>query len=90
LVWYNRTFFHLDLKQFNNVVECLRELCASKGFRNALKRLDYNAIKLLRMDFLLPTFNGNVVFELHPMESFVGNLQAKLMMGMDKPHNKYD
>jgi hypothetical protein len=62
----------------------LRKLHASKGSRNALKGLDYDAVKLLRMDFLPPVFNGDVVFELPPVGSFVENLQAKLMVGMDK------
>jgi hypothetical protein len=45
-------------------VDCLRKLHASKGSRNALKGLDYDAVKLLRMDFLPPVFNGDVIFEL--------------------------
>ena len=65
-------------------MDCLRKLHASKGSRNALKGLDYDIIKLLRVDFLPPVFNGDVVFELPPMGSFVGNLQAKVMVEMDK------
>ena len=72
------------LKQPNSVLECLRKLRASKGCRNALKGLDYDTIKLLRMDFFPPVFNGNVVFELPPIGSSVGNSQAKVMVEMDK------
>jgi hypothetical protein len=70
-------------------VDCLRKLRASKGSRNALKGLNYDTVKLLRVNFLLPIFNGDVVFELPSIGSFVGNLQAKLMVGMDKRHNGY-
>jgi hypothetical protein len=68
-------------------VDCLRKLHASKKSRNALKGLDYHAVKLLRVDFLPPVFNGDVVFELPPVGSSVENLQAKLMVGMNKRHN---
>jgi hypothetical protein len=65
----------------------LRKLHACKGSRNALKGLDYDVIKLLRVDFLPLVFNGNVVFELPPVGSSVKNMQAKLMVGMDKQHD---
>jgi hypothetical protein len=68
-------------------VDCLRKLHASKKSRNALKGLDYNAVKLLRVDFLPPVFNGDVVFELPPVGSSVGSSQAKLMVGRDKQHD---
>lgn len=77
------------MKQSNSVVDSLKKLHASKGSRNALKGLDYDTIKFLKVDFLPPVLNGNVVFELPCMESFVGNLHAKLMVGMDKQHDGY-
>ena len=72
------------LKEPSNVLDCLRKLRASKGSRNALKGLDCDTVKLLRVDFLPPIFNGDAVFELPPTGSSVGNLLAKLMVGMDK------
>jgi hypothetical protein len=74
----------LGLKQSNGVVDYLRKLHASKGSRNALKGLDYDTIKFLKMDFLPPVLNGDVVFELPSIESFIGNLHTRLMVGMDK------
>jgi hypothetical protein len=68
-------------------VDCLKKLRASKGSRNTLKGLDYDTVRLLRVEFLPPVFNSDVVFELPPMDSFVGNLQAKFMVGMDKQYN---
>jgi hypothetical protein len=85
----SKMFSEPGLKQLSNVVEYLRKLHASKESRNALKELDYDAIKFLRVDFLPPVINGDVVFELPPVGSSVGNSQAKFMMGMDKRHDGY-
>jgi hypothetical protein len=74
LVCPNNTSSQPGLKQPNSVVECLRKLRASKGSRNALKGLDYDTVRLFRVDFLPPVFNGNVVFELPLIGSSVGNL----------------
>jgi hypothetical protein len=63
----NKTFNEPGLKQPNRVVDCLRKLHISKGSRNALKGLDYDAVKLFRMDFFLLVFDGDVVFELSPL-----------------------
>jgi hypothetical protein len=60
-----------------------------QGSRDALQGLDYDAVTLLRVDFLPPVFNGDVVFELPPVGSFVENSQAKLMVEMDKRHDGY-
>ena len=68
-------------------MDCLRKLHVSKGSKNAQKGLDYDAVKLLKMDFLPPVFNGDVVFELPPIGSVFKNLQAKLMVRMDKRHD---
>jgi hypothetical protein len=83
----NNTSSEPGLKQPNSVLDCLRKLRASKGSRNALKGLDYDTVRLLRVDFLPLVFNGDVVFELPPIGSSVGNSQAKLIVGMDKRHD---
>jgi hypothetical protein len=57
----NQTLLHPDLKQQSSIVECLRKLRASKGSKNVLKRLDYNIVKHLKVDYLLLVFNGDVV-----------------------------
>jgi hypothetical protein len=83
----SKTFSYPGLTQLNSVIKYLQKLHAFKEFRNALKGPDYDIVKLLRVDFFLPIFNVDVVFELPPMGSSIGNLQAKLMVGMDKQHN---
>jgi hypothetical protein len=69
-----------------SVVESLRRLQASKGARNVFKSLDYDSLNIQRVQFLPPTFNGDVLFEL-PMVA-ISDLQmlAKLMHKMDKRH----
>jgi hypothetical protein len=52
-----KNFPHPGLKQQSSVVKCLKKLCASKGSKNALKRLDYDIVKLLRVDYLPLIFN---------------------------------
>ena len=70
----SKTYSEPSLKQSNNVVDYLRKLHASKGSRIALKGLDYDVVKLFRVDFLLLVFNNDVVFELPPIGSFDRNL----------------
>jgi hypothetical protein len=65
----------------------LEEAHASKGSRNALKKLDYDIVKLQRVDYLSLIFNGDVVFEFLQFRSSIRNFQAKLMVGMDKQHD---
>lgn len=60
------------MKQSNDV-DCLKKLYAFKGSRTTFKRLDYDTIKLLKLDFLPLVLNNNVIFELPSIESFVGN-----------------
>jgi hypothetical protein len=83
----SKTSSQPGLKQPSSVLDCFRKLHASKGSRNALKGLDYDTVRFLRVDFLPLVFNGDVVFELPPIGSSVGNSQAKLIVGMDKRHD---
>jgi hypothetical protein len=72
----SKTFSQPGLKEPNGVVDYLKKLRASNGSRKTLKGLDYDVVKLLRVDFLPPVFNGDIVFELPPMGSSVGNSQV--------------
>jgi hypothetical protein len=68
-------------------VDCLKRLCGTKGSRNALKKADYDNVRHLKMDYLLPVFNGDVVFEFPSIRSSSASSQAGLMMRMDKQHD---
>jgi hypothetical protein len=85
----SKTLLHPGLKQQNSVGECLKKLHASNGCRNILKRLGYNIVKLLKVDNLLPVFNGDVVFEFPLIEISTKDSLAKLMVGIDKQHDEH-
>ena len=80
MVYPNKTFSQLGLKQPSSVVDYLRKLHGSKESRFTFKGLNYDTVKLLKVDFLLLVCNADVVFELPHIRSFVGNSQAKLMV----------
>jgi hypothetical protein len=68
----------------NSVVGYLKKVRTTKGSRNALKMLDYDNVKHLKVDYLSPIFNGDVVFEFPLIGSSSKSSHAKLMVGMDK------
>jgi hypothetical protein len=86
-VCINKTFFYKGLKQLGSIVDCLKKLLASRGFRNALKKLDYNTVSMQRKEFFPPIFECDVVYELPPIRNSTGQLQTKLILGIDKQHN---
>ena len=59
------------------------------GYKNILKRLDYDKIKTMDVEFLPPTYDGDVLFILPAMGSSSSHSKAKTksMFGMDK---RYD
>jgi hypothetical protein len=66
-------------------VEYLKQLYATKGSRNVLKRLGYNKVNAQEVEYLSPAFN--IVFELPPLGTSSRQSQGKLMQGMDKRHD---
>jgi hypothetical protein len=67
-----------------SVVDSLRRIWASKGVRNVFKTLHFDTLDIQRVKFLPPTFNGNVLFELPPVDT-LGPFH--MMHGMDKRHD---
>ena len=57
------------------------------GCKNILKRLDYDKIKTMEVEFLPPTYDGDVLFVLPAMDYSLSHSKAKSMFGMDK---RYD
>jgi hypothetical protein len=52
-----------------SVLDSLRRIRASKGVRNIFKTLDFDTLDIQRVKFLPPTFNGDVLFELPPVDT---------------------
>jgi hypothetical protein len=65
----------------------LKRLRFTKGSRNALKKVDYDNVQHLKVNYLPPVFNGDVIFEFPLIGSLSTSSHARLMVGMDKPHD---
>ena len=66
------------------IVNSLKRIWAIKGDRNVFKTLDFDTLDIQRVKFLPPTFNGDVLFELPPVEK---SGSFHMMHGMDKRHD---
>jgi hypothetical protein len=78
---------HVGHQKSLSVVDSLKRIRASKGARNVFKTLDFDSLDIQRVQFLLPTFNGDVLFELPLVDTSGLQTHAKLMHGMDKRHD---
>jgi hypothetical protein len=83
----SQTVLQPGLQSQSSFLDCLKRLRFTKGSRNALKKVDYDSIKHLKVDYLPPVFNGDVVFEFPSIRSLSASSQAGLMVGMDKRHD---
>jgi hypothetical protein len=70
-------------------VDYLKRFSTIKGSRNAFKTLDYDNVKQLKVDYLPPIFIGDVVFECPLICSSSRSSHAKLMVGMNKQHDRH-
>ena len=57
------------------------------GHKNILKRLDYDQIKNMEVEFLPPTFDGDVIFVLLAVGTCASHSKAISMFGMDKQYD---
>ena len=69
---------------FTSVIDCLHQLREQKGCWNILSKIDYDSICTERVHTLPPSFNGNIIFELPPIEVDRPPSYAHHMAGMDK------
>jgi hypothetical protein len=69
-----------------SIVDSLKRIRASKGARNVFKTLDFDTLDIQRVQFLPPTFNGDVLFELPPVDT---SGPFHMMHGMDKHHDSH-
>jgi hypothetical protein len=68
----------------SSIVDSLKRIRAIKGVRNIFKTLDFDTLDVQRVKFLPPTFNGDVLFELPPVDK---SGSFHMMHGMDKRHD---
>jgi hypothetical protein len=55
---------HVGHQTSLSIVDSLKRIRASKVAQNVFKTLDFDSLDIQRMQFLPPTFNGNIMFEL--------------------------
>ena len=53
------------------------------GCKNILKRLDYDNIKIMEVEFLPPIYDGNVLFIFSAMGTSASHSKAISIFGMD-------
>jgi hypothetical protein len=75
---------HIGHQKSLSVLESLKRIRGSKGVRNVFKTLDFDSLDIRRVQFLPPTFNGDVLFELPPVDM---SGPFHMMHGMDKRHD---
>ena len=69
------------------IVQCLRRLCSIPGSKSILKKIDYDNIKIQKINHLSPRFDGTQLFVLPAPEVSSFQSRAKSMDGMDKQYD---
>ena len=59
------------------------------GCKNILKRLDYDKIKTVEVEFLPPIYDSDVLFVLLAMGTSASYSKARSMFGMDKRYDSH-
>jgi hypothetical protein len=57
---------HPNIREYPSVMQCLRCLASFPGSRNELASIDYDNIAYHKVQYLPPSYNGDVIFELPP------------------------
>jgi hypothetical protein len=74
---------HLNTREYPNVMQCLRRLASFPGSRNKLATLNYDKIPYHKVQYLPPSYDGDVIFELPPSCAFAST-SKNTMDSMDK------
>ena len=75
---------HIVCQRSTCIVDALKRIQAMKGVRNVFKTLHFDTLDIQRVKFLPPTFNGDVLFMLPPVDK---SGSFHMMHGMDKCHD---
>lgn len=70
-----------------SIMDCLKRLSSVPHSRNELSTMDVKVIKHHWVQYLPPTYNGNVIFELPPCRTSLSSSAARNLDEMDK---RYD
>ena len=75
---------HVVCQRSTCIVDALKRIQSMKGVGNVFKTLHFDILDIQRVKFLLPTFNGDVLFVLPPVDK---SGSFHMMHGMDKHHD---
>jgi hypothetical protein len=75
--------FHPNTRKFPSIMQSLRRLASVHGSRNKLAFIDYDKIAYHKVQYLPPSYNGNILFELLPSR-VSASTSKNTMDGIDK------
>jgi hypothetical protein len=75
--------FHPNTCEYPSVMQCLRCLASVPRSRNKLVSIDYDKIAYHKVQYLPPSYNGDVIFELPPSR-VSASTSKNTIDGMDK------
>jgi hypothetical protein len=75
---------HPNTRKYPSIMQCLRRLASFPGSSNELASLDYDKIPYHKVQYLPPSYNGDIIFELPP-SCVSASTSKNTMDGMDKP-----
>jgi hypothetical protein len=78
--------FHPNTCECPSVMECLRRMASIPESRNKLASIKYDKIAYYKVQYLPPSYNGDVVFELPP-NPISTSASKNTMDSMDKWFN---
>jgi hypothetical protein len=58
----SRPLCHPNTREYPSIMQCLRRLASFLGSRNELASLDYDKIPYDKVQYLPPSYNGDVIF----------------------------
>jgi hypothetical protein len=79
----SRPPWHPNTREYPSVMQCLRGLASFPRSRNELAFLDYEKIPYYKVQYLPPSYNEDVIFELPPSQVSVST-SKNAMDSMDK------
>jgi hypothetical protein len=79
----SRPPYHPNTREYPSVMQCLRRLASFPGSRNELTSLDYDKIPYHKVQYLPPSYNVDVIFELPP-SCVSASISKNTIDGMDK------
>jgi hypothetical protein len=79
----SQTPYHLNTREYPSIMQCLRRMASFPRSGNELAILDYDKIPYHKVQYLLPSYDGDLIFELPP-SCVSASISKSTMDSMDK------